>query len=167
MEPLKENKEDSFEILKEVQSDSDPEEEAEKKVNNKSGVKVHTIASKLKIIKYAKEHSRREACNKFAVPSSTLSDWFKAENKFNNLPDEKLNNKTLQKGKSILYPDIEINLINFIEFNRKLFNSITTWSLLLKLLDLKPERKTKSIKANQQYIYRFMKRNNYSFRTSA
>ena len=45
-----------------------------------------------------------------------------------------------------------------------MFNPITTWSILLKLLELKPERKFKSIKANQQFIYRFMIRNNYSFR---
>ena len=55
-------------------------------------------------------------------------------------------------------------MVNFIEFNRKLFNCITTWSILLKFLNLKPERKSKSIKANQQYIFRFMARNNYSFR---
>lgn len=46
-----------------------------------------------------------------------------------------------------------------------MFNPISTWSILLKLLELKPERKSKSIKANQQFIYRFMLRNNYSFRT--
>ena len=160
-----ENEEDNLIILNEVESNSDFEEEPKKPLNNKSGTRLHTIESKLKIIKYAKEHSRKEACNKFSIPNSTLSDWFKNEVKFKSLPAEKLKKTNLHKGGSLLYPDIEIQLINFIEFNRKMFNPITTWSILLKLLELKPERKSKSIKANQQFIYRFMIRNNYSFRT--
>ena len=34
---------------------------------------------------------------------------------------------------AILCPDVEIQLVNFIEFNQKLFNSITIWPLLLKI----------------------------------
>jgi len=151
--------------LKEVYSDSEFKEEPNKSINNKSGGHLHIIESKLKIIKYAKEHTRKETCNKFSMPNSTLGDWIKNELKYNNLPDDKLKKTILHKGGTILYPDVEIQLVNFIEFNRKLFNCITTWSLLLKLVDLKPERKSKTIKANQQYIYRFMARNNYSFKT--
>ena len=69
-----ENEEDNLIILNEVESDSDFEEEAKKPLNNKFGTRLHTIESKLKIIKYAKEYSRKEACNKFSIPNSTLSD---------------------------------------------------------------------------------------------
>ena len=62
----------------------------------------------------------------------------KKESSFLNLPSNKLNKKTLNTGKSILYPEVEINLINFIEFNRKCLNPISTWSLLLKLYALVP-----------------------------
>ena len=68
-----------------------------------------------------------------------------------------LNKKTLNNGKDILYPDVEIKLINFIEFNCKCLNPITTWSLLLKLYSLIPERKKLPIKTNQMYIYRFLR----------
>ena len=89
----------------------------------------------------------------------------KKESSFLNLPSNKLNKKTLNTGKSILYPEVEINLINFIEFNRKCLNPISTWSLLLKLYALVPERKELSIKTNQMFIYRLLRRNGYSFRT--
>lgn len=74
---------------------------------------------------------------------------FKNELKFKNLPVEKLKKTNLHKGGALLYPELEIQLINFIELNRKMFNSITTWSVLHKLLELKSERKSKSLKANQ------------------
>lgn len=85
-----ENEEDNLIILNEVESDSDFEEEPKKPLSNKSGTHLHTIESKLKIINYAKEHSRKEACNKFSIPNSTLSDWFINEVKFKSLPAEKL-----------------------------------------------------------------------------
>ena len=76
-----------------------------------------------------------------------------------------LNKKTLNKGKDILYPEVEAQLVNFIEFNRKCFNPVSIWSLLLKLYTLIPERKKLSKRANQTYIYRFLRRNGFSFRT--
>jgi len=90
MESLIENLKDNLTILKEVYSDSDSEEEPNKSINNKSGTHLHIIESKLKIIKYAKEHTRKEACNKFSVPNSTLGDWIKKDLKNNNLLDDKL-----------------------------------------------------------------------------
>ena len=37
-----------------------------------------------------------------------------------------LNKKTLNKGKDILYPEVEVQLVNFIEFNLKYFNPVST-----------------------------------------
>ena len=89
----------------------------------------------------------------------------KKESSFLNVPSNMLNKKTLSTGKDILYPDVEIKLINFIKFNCKSLNSNHPWSLLLKLYSLIPERKKLPIKTNQMYIYRFLSRNCYSFRT--
>ena len=50
-----ENSEDCFEIINEINSESDFEESINKKSNNKTGAKLHIISSKLKIIKYAKK----------------------------------------------------------------------------------------------------------------
>lgn len=42
-----------------------------------------------------------------------------------NVSSENLKNKTLHKDRKILYPDIEIQLIHFIEFKRKLLNPLS------------------------------------------
>ena len=76
----------------------------------------------------------------------------KKESSFLNVPSNMLNKKTLNTGKDILYPDVEIKLINCIEFNRMCLNPITTWSLLLKLYSLIPERK-KLQKKNKSNVY--------------
>ena len=79
-----ENQEDIIEIFQEEENndfDEDLNEENNVSISqyNKKGKKLHTIQSKIKIIKYAKENSRIDAIKKFNVPSSTLSDWFKKE----------------------------------------------------------------------------------------
>ena len=82
-----------------------------------------------------------------------------------NTPKESLNKTTLHKGKRPESYSIENKLISFIEFNRKLLNPISTTSILIKLLEYAPERKEKSISANVKYIYRFLLRNGFTFRT--
>ena len=91
----------------------------------------------------------------------------KKENQFLNVSLENLKKKTLHKGTELKYPQLELALINFIEFNRKLFNPISTWSLILKMFEIIPQRKSLPINTNQKYIYRFLARNNYSFRTKS
>ena len=48
--------------------------------------------------------------------------------------------KTLNTGPKFQYQEVYNKFIDFIEFNRKLFNPITTWSLLLKLYEIVPNR---------------------------
>ena len=119
-----------------------------KQTNNKKGAILYKIKFKLKIIQYSKEHSQKNASIKFGIPPTTIHDWMKKESSFFNVPSNMLNKKTFNTGKDILYPDIEIKLINFIEFNCKCLNPNHPWSLLLKLYSLIPERKKLPIKTN-------------------
>ena len=57
---------------------------------------------------------------------------------FLNVDSTKLKNTTLYKGTRIKNPEAEVASINFIEFNRKLLNPVTTWSLFLKLFEILP-----------------------------
>ena len=59
----------------------------------------------------------------------------------------------MHKGGKPINNKIEDQLISFIEFNRKLNNPITTYSIFLKLLDLWPERKSTSKERYQLCIY--------------
>jgi hypothetical protein len=54
-------------------------------------------------------------------------------------------------------------LIDFVECNRKLGISITTWGLLLELFRIEPERKSHKITINLQLLYRFVNKYGYSF----
>ena len=132
--------------------------------NNKKGVKIHTIASKLKIVKYAEEFGRVKAQLEYNVPESTLRDWIKNRDNFENVESDKLNKRTLHKGANVSFQDAYNKLIDFVECNRKLGIPITTWSLLLELFKINPERKNNKIKTNLQLIYRFMDKYGYSFR---
>ena len=57
---------------------------------------------------------------------------------FLNVDSTKLKNTTLYKGTRIKNTEAEVASINFIEFNRKLLNPVTTWSLFLKLFEILP-----------------------------
>ena len=57
----------------------------------------------------------------------------KKEKEFSNVSTDKLNKTTLHCGRQILYPEAETEIVQYIEFNRKLSNPISTWALLLKL----------------------------------
>ena len=159
--------EDEIDLEEEISSESDLDDNLTNISNNKKGTHIHTIKSKLKIINYAKKFSQKEASIKFTIPTSTINDWMEKENQFLNVSSENLNKKTLHKGTELKYPQLELALINFIEFNSKLFNPISTWSLILKMLEIIPQRRSLPINTNQKYIYRFLARNNYSFRTKS
>ena len=148
------NQGEEVDITEEQYSFSDEEEDEVimKQTNNKEGDVLNTIKSKLKIIQYVKEHSQKNTSIKFGIPPTTIHDWMKKELSFLNIPSNTLNKKTLNTEKDILCPDVEIKSINFIEFNHKRLNPISTWSLLLKLYSLIPERK-KLQKKNKSNVY--------------
>jgi hypothetical protein len=85
--------------------------------------------------------------------------------KYLNAPEKQMNKRTLHEGNKIKNPELECKLIEFIEFNRKLYNAISTWSLLLKMFEICPKRKNLSIKSNQKFINGFLKINFYFYRT--
>ena len=69
-------------------------------------MKIHSISSKLKTIKFAQENGRVRACDEYNIPESTLRGWIKNKDKFVNLPSEKLSLTILYKGGHVKYPDI-------------------------------------------------------------
>ena len=85
-----------------------------KKNTNKLRIKLHTINSKIKIAKYAKNTNTNKASIKFDVQYTAIRDWVKKEEKYLNLDTSKLTNKTLYKGLNIKNPELELKLINFI-----------------------------------------------------
>lgn len=100
---------------------------------------------------------------KYNLAESTLTYWKKEEYKLREITDK---NKriTIHPGRKNIYPDIDEKLINFIEFNRKLLNPITTFSIASEMFRLFPQLKNKKYKSILNWIYRFLNRNHYTFR---
>ena len=53
--------------------------------------------------------------------------------RISNVSSDKLNKTTIHCERQFLYPEAETEIVQYIEFNRKLSNPISTWALLLKL----------------------------------
>ena len=66
---MEESDQVSLDIIKEetVSEEEGSEEEESNIINNNKNTKLHTIASKIKIIKFAKENTRKEACIKYNI----------------------------------------------------------------------------------------------------
>ena len=79
------------EIIEIEESDLAFESDEEKpSINNKKGVKLHTIKSKIKITKYAKSNTIKEAVLKFKIPRTKINDWIKNLNNYSSLDISKL-----------------------------------------------------------------------------
>ena len=57
----------------------------------KNNTRLHTIESKLKVIKYAEKHNKSSEAIHFDLPRTTINDWVKNKSKYLALPQNKLN----------------------------------------------------------------------------
>ena len=105
IEEMDENEENEDETIEVIFKE---ENKIHDRINNKKGVKIHSI----KIIKYAKANGRVEAREKYRVAESTLRDWLKNKEKFENLDSNILSLTTLYKDPSPKYPETNNKLID-------------------------------------------------------
>ena len=89
-------------------------------------------------------HNISQAANKFLISRTTINDWYKNRNTLLNIPIKDKNKKSLNKGRARRYLEQGKLLCSSFEFNRKLFNPISTMALLVKFLEIIPERKEKN-----------------------
>ena len=79
-------------------------------------------------------------CEKIWFGGESITYWMKIEEDF--ISQKNKDNKiTIHKGPTPKYNDIENNLIDFIEFNRKLNNPVTTWCIVNELFKYYPNLK--------------------------
>ena len=78
----------------------------------------------------------------------------------------KLNSITLHQGKVILTITHENKILDFILYNRELGNVVINNQIIYKLLSINEKYKGKSWSSLQKLCYRFMHRNNLTFRRS-
>ena len=133
--------------------------------NNTGPNRKYTISFKLEVIDFAKANGRNKTALKFNIAESTVTYWCKRKELYKKALN-KSKRVTLHQGPKPKYLVIEEYLINFIEFNRKLINPMTSWSLVTEMIKYIPALKEKNYKTLLEWIYRFLSRNNYSFRRS-
>lgn len=125
--------------------------------------KKYTIEYKLKVIDLSKATSIHQASEDTGVDRKRIREWISNENELKQCSN-KTTRKTLHKGKTPESYAIENQLIEFIIRNRKMDNPVTSWELIHHLLQLEPSFQQKTMHALQMWSYKFMKRNNFTFR---
>ena len=120
---------------------------------------IYTLREKLSAIELAEKSSNYKAVSIYNVNESTIRYWRKMKERY--IAESNNNKSNINKGRENCNLEIDLKLIESIEFNRKIGNSITVYSLVLHLLKIEPTRTELSLKANQNWIYRFILRNNY------
>ena len=123
-----------------------------------------TIEKKIEAVEYAiASRSNYKAAEKFGVSEWTIRYWRGQIDKLRKASKTKI---TIHKGPPISDDTLktDLKLLEFYEINRKLKNPISTYSLKIELLKIRPDLIQLSPHGQLEYIYRFMQRNNLSLR---
>ena len=123
----------------------------------------YTIREKLKYLTIVVDKGKHYVEDNFGIARKSLRDWESQKNEL-----EKAKNKyakfRIKGNKSSITFEKEEKLIAWINFNRKLGKSITTSIIIIKICELVPEIKLRSISCLYQWCYRFLRRSGYSIR---
>ena len=123
-----------------------------------------TIEQKIEVVEYAINiKSNYIAAEKYGVSEWTIRYWRSEIDKLKMASKTKI---TIHKGPPISEATLntDLKLLEFYEINRKLKNQISTYSLKIELLKLRPDLREITPHEQLEYIYRFMERNNLSLR---
>ena len=117
-----------------------------------------TASFKLSVCKVAEEEGNRAAGRKFDVSESNIRRWRAEKPTLNDMPKTK---KALRGG-TAKWPEMEEDLIAWVEDKRKAGHAISTTALRLKARVLADSRGISDFKASPSWAYRFMGRHGLS-----
>ena len=127
----------------------------------------YTVSDKLRIINFAEQHGNRAAEREFGVSESIVRFWPKSKDNLEKMPRLKRANR----GKKAAWPDLEVDLLEWIMEKRN--NGLTILPSLVRLKTLKMAKNEKygippgQFKAGNHWCQRFMKQNGLSLRQKA
>ena len=124
----------------------------------------YTVSDKLRIVNFVEQHGNRAAEREFGVSESNVRLWRKSKENLEKMPRLKRANR----GKKAAWPELEVDLLEWITEKRNNGLAILPSLVRLKALDMAKNEKygipEGQFKAGNHWCQRFMKRNGLSLR---
>jgi transposase-like protein len=123
----------------------------------------YDAATKLRIIKFAEEKNNCAAAREFGVAESNVRLWRKQKSQIQKMPKT----KQASRGKQALYPEMERDLVTWVEHQRNDGYIVTCLHLRLQARKIMKDPKygvPATFKASNGWCQRFMKRHCLSVR---
>ena len=124
----------------------------------------YTVSDKLRIINYAEQHGNRAAEREFGISESNVRLWRKSKENLEKMPRLKRANR----GKKAAWPELEIDLLEWITEKRNNGLAILPSMVRLKALQMAKQDKYRipagQFKAGNHWCQCFMKRHGLSLR---
>lgn len=117
--------------------------------------KSYTAKTKIEIIQYAEIKGNREASRQYEINESSIRGWRKQKDKLLKMESDR---KTFRKG-SPYWPDLEKNLKTWVEQERSLGKTITSFHIKIEALRMARERNINNFSGTKKWCYSFMRRN--------
>lgn len=123
----------------------------------------YTVAFKLRVIQFAEQNSNRAAGRQFCVSEGHVRYWRKQKDALLSASSDK---RALRGPKDGKYPDLEKELVKYVEESRNKCCAVTHKMLMNKALEIAKSLNISELdfKASRGWVTRFMKRNNFSLR---
>lgn len=115
---------------------------------------------KLLVIKFAEENNNCAAARKYNVNEKLVRDWRKNADKIAEMPRKKCANR----GKSCQWPELEKELVSWIEEQRKCGYIVTRNMIRLHALSMAKRKDIIDFKGTVSWCSRFLKRNDLVLR---
>jgi len=121
----------------------------------------YTAKEKLDVVKYAETHGNRAAGREFNVGESSVREWRKNKSSLLKLP----RSKQAQLGSSAHYPDVEKQLLAWVEKRRDSGIAVSTVELRMEARRLASlSESTNDFKVSVRWAHGFLRRHHLSIR---
>ena len=115
---------------------------------------------KLCMVRFAEQSNNCAASREFCVNEKLVRDWRRQVEKLKCMPK----NKCADRGKRCQWPDLEENLVKWIEDQRR-SGYIVTWNLIrIKAKAMASDQQMSNFQATNSWCTRFLRRRNFVLR---
>jgi transposase-like protein len=133
--------------------------------NSTNKKRSYTVAFKLEVISCAEQTSKNNAAKQYKINRKRVKEWIKQKSEIEAIKNNKnLNSKQIRvlsgRGRKLMYPELEYELLEFVKKMREEKNCVTTLMIQDKALELGKILGLEDFKASRSWVARFKDRNN-------